>query len=181
MKSTALAIVALIVGASGLGVGMYILVDANILGGDGVQDTDGIDGIEGIPGVLQAVQVSSTNGYTYSLTVVWELIQSMQIVITPIENGSRLYITYSMTVEIIGLFYHQLRITLDSNELYICKIQHTGNTSEISLTYPISICVLSDSLPNSSHIIRAEWWTMSSITAVNGYSRCLTVMEIAAS
>jgi hypothetical protein len=187
----------LIVGGAGLGLGYYCLTigvqgpqGAPGLPGedgtDGVNGTDGIDGVNGTDGtdgtnsVLQVAQVSSVSGYTYSTTLTWATITGMQIILTPEQNGSRLYISYTMTVQVTGNYANLIRITIDGLEVFIAQIYHVEDGGLGAITYPLSISFLSGPLNDTAHTIQAQWYTPSSITAVNNYHRVLTIMEIAA-
>mgnify|MGYP000330090493 CR=1 FL=1 len=189
-KAIVLGVLALVLGASGLGMGVYSLLTPGPPGPQGPAGPQGEQGDQGPIGpgnVLQAVTASS-NTHTERTGSGWFEIISMYVDLFHLRNGSRLLALFSITLELdVGIDqFIRINMTTVKNSSWYLFFQYTCVARQDSSTtvLPLSLTLLTEPYyytENTSDwmFIRVYWNPNGgTIKSYGDYERRLTVMEL---
>jgi len=164
-KGSALGIIAIIIGVSGLGMGTFTIIKYEI-----VEGTPGLDGVDGIDGVNGTDGIDGINGTLDNLVAVWETLtgfgapaSSFYIAFDDISFNRSEFFTVMLSNTIVSLIkpgwyrisirfiMHYLdangpnyQVDLEKNDVPIERLDRVGNTPDTYYSVNTFAYVLSD-------------------------------------
>ena len=171
-----LAIIALVVGASGLGLGVYSVIIP------GLQGPQGPEGEQGPTGIIQIKQVVNNTSFTHNKSSWYENLSSIHITVS--ENSS-IYATFTATHWLnasVNDVFITVQLWINSTQLSSYHIRHQ-DTQIICYIRSVGHC---EGLISELSAGTYEIWVRGRcgigndvITSTLGHPRTLTVMELA--